>query len=1216
MLNLFIYQWIVEDENDELLIRGFGLDEENNDVCIHVKNFKPWISLELLSSELSKADMKRIVSRNIDPQHFVLGDFTLKSKLYFDHGNQKFKVFPLHFHSIKMRKMGYYKLQNQKRLPFKVHEHEATPLLQFLCRYNLPSCGWINITKIMNTLKHTFTRYSKEYSIDCKNIEPSSEPEKLGVPIMSSLSFDLETYSSDETRHPDYHNKKDVIFQIGVSECSKDVKEKNIIFTLSSKPFCLKSSEVLVFETEKQLLQAFCNHVKEFNPHIMMGYNIFGFDIPYLYHRCKMNGVFVESIGMSKDDKRIAEYKEIKWSSSAYSVQEFHYLDLEGRIMVDLLPIVKRDYKLNNYKLKTVSTFFLGETKDPMTVKDIFEAYRLGFLGGKTKKVLICAKYCVQDARLVLLLFQKIQCWIGLIEMARICNVGIMTLYTQGQQIKVFSQVYKKCFEENRMVDSFNSLDIPSNISFHFDNYCGAFVFPPIPGKYKWVIPFDFTSLYPTTIIAYNIDYSTLVSDETVPDDLCHIVKWKEGENEYKFRFKKEPIGVIPSLLQSLLQQRNSTKKLLKATRDDVLKTVLDKRQLAYKVSANSMYGAMGVQRGYLPFLPGAMCTTAKGRESIQKAAEFVQKEHFGKIIYGDSVEKNTTIYVKVNNDIRLYSIEEYFRMNSKYTQPYPQFKPDDPTLKMKEQIVFRQYTNDNIVITDPNYFQNRLNNNGIVMKEQIQLNRNNIKVMTHQGWAPICRLIRHKTEKKMFKVYTTSGSVVITEDHSLLLKNGKCISPKRLVPLEHELLNINNPHLLSYEILYQKEKWNGIYFQNGGKIFFDKNIEEKYVGYIYYTYLKYYPNCVFGIQDGDLYLDLHNKNKITRGLVLKVEFLEQTNDYVYDIETTEGSFHCGNGSLIVKNTDSIYCHFPKYEDPSVVWNKAKDTEQEFLSLFPPPMKLLFEEKIYRDFLILTKKRYMAYTCDETGTIDEKMTIRGVLLARRDNCAWTRMFYEQIVRMIMENKDENYDDVFNYFNENVLKLFQWAPELNDIGLFIITKALNADYKIREINSDVKKAQKRFDELDVKTPNELNIERINKDIKKGESEIDYVQEYIDKCKPAHVQLATRMEKRGLPISVGSRMEYVILEHNEDPDARLGQKLEDPTYFNMHCDILRLDRLYYLKSIVPSMDQLFETVAKDKTRKANFVKKIYDHHLKHFKVMKQWKQMNSTKINYLK
>ena len=210
-----------------------------------------------------------------------------------------------------------------------------------------------------------------------------------------------------------------------------------------------------------------------------------------------------------------------------------------------------------------MGTYFLGETKDPITVKDIFEAYRLGFKGNNIRKIMVCGKYCIQDARLVLLLYHKIQCWIGLLEMAKLCNVGIMTLYTQGQQIKVFSQVFRKCYHENRLVDSFQSLDIPKNISFEFDKYCGAYVFPPVPGKYQWVIPFDFTSLYPTTIIAYNIDYSTLVIDEKFPDSLCHIIEWKEDNIHYRFRFRKEPKGVIPSLLQSLLDQRNQTKKLL-----------------------------------------------------------------------------------------------------------------------------------------------------------------------------------------------------------------------------------------------------------------------------------------------------------------------------------------------------------------------------------------------------------------------------------------------------------------------------------------------------------------------------------------------------------------------------------------------------------------------------------------------------------------------------
>src|SRR5690606_25834617 len=63
----------------------------------------------------------------------------------------------------------------------------------------------------------------------------------------------------------------------------------------------------------------------------------------------------------------------------------------------------------------------------------------------------------------------------------------------------------------------------------------------------------------------------------------------------------------------------------------------LDKRQLSYKISANSMYGALGVQRGYLPFMPAAMCTTAMGRKTITKAIECIQTRYNGKLVYGDT---------------------------------------------------------------------------------------------------------------------------------------------------------------------------------------------------------------------------------------------------------------------------------------------------------------------------------------------------------------------------------------------------------------------------------------------------------------------------------------------------------------------------------------------------------------------------------------------------
>jgi DNA polymerase elongation subunit (family B) len=240
-------------------------------------------------------------------------------------------------------------------------------------------------------------------------------------------------------------------------------------------------------------------------------------------------------------------------------------------------------------------------------------------------------------------------------------------------------------------------------------------------------------SLYPTTIIAYNIDYSTLVTDENYPDSKCHVMRWEDhlgcehdpkvirrlelskiisdekaeisnlrklrdtkgtvkkvrelrgAENTRKqslineinrrteelkplieersalvktitkntmcairnYRFVKEPRGVLPTILQNLLDARKNTrtqiKNYMKTINDEnrseimSLVAVLDKRQLAYKISANSMYGAMGVKKGYLPFMPGAMCTTYKGRCNIEIVAKTIPEKYGGQLVYGDT---------------------------------------------------------------------------------------------------------------------------------------------------------------------------------------------------------------------------------------------------------------------------------------------------------------------------------------------------------------------------------------------------------------------------------------------------------------------------------------------------------------------------------------------------------------------------------------------------
>jgi DNA polymerase elongation subunit (family B) len=479
-------------------------------------------------------------------------------------------------------------------------------------------------------------------------------------------------------------------------------------------------------------------------PNALTGFNIFGFDIEYAMKRA-VRFFLADNFKLIGFNKHMpARIEEVKWSSSAYKNQVFKFINWEGILLLDLLPIIRRDYKLDTYTLKNVTATFLNNnTKDPVTYKDIFIACRT------REKMDVVGKYCVQDSDLCIELINHLHTWVALSEMAKVCNVSMFTLYTQGQQIKLYSQVYKFCLKENIVVDN-DGYEAKSN-----ERYRGAHVIEPNPGFYERVVPVDFSSLYPSLIIAYNICYST-ITDETTPDDQCNIFDWedhvgcehdpkeikikalsdkiddigkelsalrtkrdkikastvskgttmkdakakiqlkidekvalqkpyREKRQELKktkladrededgnkisgvvcakryYRFLKPEVkkGVIPTIIQSLLDSRKRVKGLMKKCEDKSQKVVYDKEQLAYKVSANSMYGAMGVKRGYLPFMPGAMCVTYAGRTALEKTAELIQSQFRGTLVYGDTDSNYVTFpHIKSISETWDYAIK------------------------------------------------------------------------------------------------------------------------------------------------------------------------------------------------------------------------------------------------------------------------------------------------------------------------------------------------------------------------------------------------------------------------------------------------------------------------------------------------------------------------------------------------------------------------------
>lgn len=686
-MEVFPYGWHTYEENGSIGIRIFGLNHQNESVFVLVTGFTPYMYLELPDTVPWTQHRIQALSNKLDglvergrPTQKV---FLKKKKLYYakkDKTNDGYvdKTYPFlkcffGCHSdirnfmYKATKPLY--VGDMGSIKLKAHEMDANPILQFMCMKNIKPAGWFSFQGKKITIDDDkLSDCTHEFEVNYNRIEPVTK-DTVSAPLI--MGFDIEVNSSNPNIAPRSGVREDKVFQISCVLCRNGQPESSyqkVILSLGKNKkgelIELKQNlvgddtEIRLFNTEAELLEGFTDFVTEKQPNIITGYNIFSFDLPYMYARAKLTGSLTTFDQLSFIRGEHCKEKEIKWSSSAFKNQNFTYIDAPGRLWVDMLPIIQRDYKLENYKLKTVSDFFLGQTKDPLSVKGIFKCYRMF----TPESLSIVAKYCVKDSELVVKLFEKLQVWIGLTEMANTCNTPVFTLFTQGQQIKIFSQVYKKCMADNFVIDK-DSFIVNEN-----DNYTGAYVFTPVPGLYDMVVSFDFSSLYPSTIIAYNIDYSTLVLDETIPDEDCHIFDWSDHQGcshdlsvrktkpkniicgTQHFRFMKEPAGVIPTLLKNLLDMRKKTNaemKRLKGTLSELkdeekslterLITVLDKRQLSYKVSANSMYGGMGVKKGYLPFLPGAMCTTARGRQSIEKASKFLTEQLGGNLIYGDT---------------------------------------------------------------------------------------------------------------------------------------------------------------------------------------------------------------------------------------------------------------------------------------------------------------------------------------------------------------------------------------------------------------------------------------------------------------------------------------------------------------------------------------------------------------------------------------------------
>lgn len=387
------------------------------------------------------------------------------------------------------------------------------------------------------------------------------------------------------------------------------------------------------------MLMKWRSFIEACDPDVITGYNVQNFDIPYLLDRAATLAKTSSNVknfalwGRIRGSK--AKMRDTTFQSAAYGKRNNVETTIDGRVIFDMLPYMQRNHKLSSYTLNSVSAEYLGQQKE-----DVHHSIISDLQNGSDEDRHRLAVYCLKDALLPQRLMDKLSVLVNYVEMARVTGVPMSFLISRGQQIKVFSMILRKCRNEKLLVPTlkksgFNSDDV---------TYEGATVLDPIKNYYQVPIAtLDFASLYPSIMQAYNLCYSTLVN----PADVSKLDPkiYKKSENGHVFVTSETKKGILPTILGELLAARKRAKKDMKNAPTEFERAVQNGRQLALKVSANSVYGFTGATVGQLPCVPIASSTTSYGRFLLEKTKEFVEEnytkangyKHDAEVVYGDT---------------------------------------------------------------------------------------------------------------------------------------------------------------------------------------------------------------------------------------------------------------------------------------------------------------------------------------------------------------------------------------------------------------------------------------------------------------------------------------------------------------------------------------------------------------------------------------------------
>lgn len=989
-------------------------------------------------------------ARNLHSTHFRPAmQLVLRSKLVGHSATQRWMGRVL-YDSPDACRQGAAELRN--RLWCRTYHHGLDPSLTFTATTGVRCFAWATCVNPTEATRR-FTSCDVEMVCDVKRVRPTfteTDDTPSPPPPLRIASFDIET----DGLHWDQGHE---LRMIGISCEGRDILlTRHSLAEVSAPDYC-----VVTCGDERGLVQAFVTTLHELRPVFLTGWNIFGFDLQFLFERAKHLGLMPTMQRLSWLPCKPLRPAVKEMSSNAFGQNKIYHDDIQGLITLDGYILARKSLKMPSYSLKAFGEW-IGNAKGDVTYEEMVEAFTTQDRG-KLREV---ADYCMQDARLVPLILKRMEEPDKVMAMTRLAAVPPVYTIKRGQSILTYGLIVAEAFARDLVINpparrragnggsggdgGGGGSGGNGNDDDDGEGYQGATVIEPTRGYHRDpVAVLDFESLYPSIMLAYNMCVSTLIqvytSGDTVPAEYV-FPRYSAIDigNGTTAVFRREGgDGVVPSILRTLLARRKAVKKgLAGLAPGSVEYNQANAKQLALKVACNSVYGYFGASTSQLYEKALAAAVTSMGRQSLFKVQNVIgdmclagtvpPETH---VVYGDSVTGDTPLLLRfaLSGQVVLRPIEALGGRWRRYHGDKEAFEPE--TL---------------------------------------------VEVWQDGGFTPVKKVIRHVVGKRLFRVMTLAGFVDCTADHSLLLSNKQKVSPLTLqmgdLLLTSEMgsraMNAVFPGVAAatmtreaaFEMgVYEKDVsdallqapldvlaayWEG--FSCTGTFTATSKLQAAAL-YVVAQRLGHevQVSCGHGQGNDNLFAltlvtqeegggKTRARARATLTGVIPLPALEQ-GQFVYDLETESHHFGVGPGSLVVHNTDSVMVKFPG-QDPANAAALAKLIETECTQAFPEPMRLEFEN-LFATYMLLTKKRYGGKTWTEGGA--SKVVIKGLSTQRRDFPKIVQEGIRGVLDILLEGQGTDAPSLALDFLENALRgIATNAVALEELS---ITKELNKSH---------------------------------------------------------------------------------------------------------------------------------------------------------------------------